>query len=66
MEKTIRVNGMMCEHCERRVREALEGVDGVLSATADHKKNAATVTLLKDVSDEALKAAVTVAGYEAK
>jgi len=65
MEKVLKVEGMMCEHCVKHVKEALEGVDGVLSAQVVLKKKRATVTLGKDVADETLLSAVTAAGYSA-
>ena len=55
---------MMCGHCEARVKKALEAVDGVVSAAADHNNGTAVVTLTKDVSDETLKAAVEAQDYE--
>jgi len=63
MTKTLKVTGMMCAHCEARVKKALEAVPGVESATADHEKGIAVVTLNSDVSDEALTAAVTAQDY---
>jgi len=44
-QKTLYIKGMMCEHCEKRVKEILEKIDGVVLATADHKKGIAIVTL---------------------
>ena len=64
MTKTIRIEGMMCPHCEARVKQALEAIDGVESAEADHNNNQATVTLNKAVADEALKTAVEAQGYK--
>jgi Cu2+-exporting ATPase len=64
MEKIITVNGMMCEHCERHVKEALEKVPGVVQATGNHETNTVTLELDAEVSKEALKAAVKEAGYE--
>ena len=64
MKKTMKIKGMMCAHCEARVRQALEAVEGVQSAAPNHKKNAAEVTLAAEVPDEALKKAVEDAGYE--
>ncbi len=66
MEKKLTVTGMMCEKCEGRVKKALEKIDGVESAVADHNTDSAVVTLSADVADEALVAAVVDAGYEAK
>ena len=64
MKKTMKIEGMMCGHCEARVKKALEAVDGVASAAADHNNGTAVVTLTKDVSDETLKAAVEAQDYE--
>ena len=64
MTKTLHVKGMMCGHCEARVKKALEAVDGVASAVADHSNGTAVVTLTKDVSNETLKAAVEAQDYE--
>ena len=64
MEKVIRIEGMMCAHCESRVRKALEAVDGVASAAVSHKDGTATVSLGGAVPDEALKAAVEAQDYK--
>lgn len=64
MEKTIKVNGMMCEHCEAHIKKALEKIDGVESAQANHKSGTVALVLSKEVADDALKSAVTKAGYE--
>ena len=64
MKKTIKVNGMMCEHCEAHVKEALEKIDGVECAVANHKKGKVVITMTKDVEKDALKNAVTDAGYD--
>ncbi|MBQ7163902.1 MAG: heavy metal translocating P-type ATPase [Clostridia bacterium] len=66
MEKTLVVEGMMCAHCEARVKKALEGVTGVSSAAADHVKGIATVTLSAPVADEVLKSAVEAQDYTVK
>ena len=63
-ERTIKVNGMMCEHCEMHVKKELEAIDGIDSATADHNKGEVKLTLSKPVADNDLKAAVADAGYE--
>ena len=63
MEKTIKIKGMMCPHCEARVKSALEAIDGVAEAQVSHKKANAVVKLTHDVDDAALTAAVTSAGY---
>jgi len=66
MEKTLKVEGMMCGHCVSHVKAALEGVDGVSSARVDLKKKTAVVALEREVDDAVLVAAVTEAGYEVK
>ncbi|MBQ8383042.1 MAG: heavy metal translocating P-type ATPase [Clostridia bacterium] len=66
MEKTIKIEGMMCPHCEARVKKVLEGIDGVTSAEVSHKKGTAVVTLSKAVDDGVLKKAVEDAGYQVK
>ena len=63
-EKTIKVNGMMCEHCEMHVKKALEAIDGIDSAVANHSKGEVKLTLSKTVADDAMKTAVEGAGYE--
>ncbi|MBQ7564122.1 MAG: heavy metal translocating P-type ATPase [Lachnospiraceae bacterium] len=60
----ITVNGMMCAHCEAHVKEALEKLEGVTTATADHAKNLVTLSTTSQIPEEALKAAVEGAGYE--
>ena len=64
MEKTIRIEGMMCAHCEARVKKCLEELDGVETAVVSHEKGTAVVTLSKDVSEETLKSAVEAQGYK--
>ena len=61
--KTVKIEGMMCEHCERAVSEAIGAVAGVESVKADAKAGTAAVTMKPDTDEEALKAAVTKAGY---
>ncbi len=65
MKVVLKVEGMMCAHCEKHVKDALEKVDGVISAQANHKKKRAEVTLAKEVPQEALIDAIREAGYEA-
>ncbi|MCQ2515902.1 MAG: heavy metal translocating P-type ATPase [Saccharofermentans sp.] len=60
----ITVNGMMCGHCEAHVKSALEKIDGVVEATANHNDNLVTITTNKEVSEEVIKAAVIDAGYD--
>ncbi len=64
MKETITIKGMMCPHCEGRVKSALEEIPGVLSANVSHKDGTAVVTLEKEVPLETLKAAVQNAGYK--
>ena len=64
MEKIIKVDGMMCPHCEAHVKEALLAIDGVESASASHKDKEVRVTLKADVSDKALFDAIKAAGYK--
>ena len=64
MEKTMKIEGMMCVHCEGRVKSALEAIDGVLEVIPDHKTNSAFIKLSKDVSDDLLKKTVEEQGYK--
>ena len=64
MTKTLKIKGMMCEHCEMHTKKALEALDGVASAEVSHKTGTAVVTLEKEVSDDAMKQAVAEQGYE--
>ena len=64
MEKILKVEGMMCPHCEAHAKKALEALDGVKEAKADHTKKEAWVLLEKEVSDEILKSAVEKEGYK--
>ena len=67
MEKTLSIEGMMCEKCEAHVRKALEALDGVAEVKeVSHDKNVAVVSVNGDVSDDAFKAAVEEAGYDFK
>ena len=63
VERTVKIEGMMCEHCERAVNEALGAVAGVVSVKADAKAGTAAVTMRPDTDEEAVKAAVVKAGY---
>ncbi len=63
MEKILKVEGMMCPHCEARVQKCLEEIDGVTKAVCSHENGTATVTLSKEVSDATLREAVEAAGY---
>ena len=65
MEKVINIEGMACMHCVKHVQEALAAVPGVQTANVDLESKTATVSVDGSVSDEALKAAVDGAGYQA-
>ena len=64
MTKTMKIEGMMCEHCEATVKKVLEKIDGVASADVSHKEGTAVVTLSGDVADEKLKEAVEDRDYK--
>ena len=64
MEKTMKIEGMMCGHCEARVKKTLEAIPGVAGAEVSHEKGTAVVTLSGDVSDETLKTAVEAQDYK--
>ena len=64
MEKTLKIQGMMCPHCEMRVKKALEAVPGVAEAVPSHTAGTAVVTLTRDVDPAVLKKAVEDQGYE--
>ncbi len=66
MNVTLKVEGMMCAHCVAHVKNALLSVEGVSSVDVDLKKKRATVSFMKDVSNEALIAAIEAEGYSAK
>ena len=66
MTKTLKIEGMMCPHCEATVKKALEAIDGVTEATADHNTDTAVVTLSKDVSNDVLRKAVEDKDYPVK
>lgn len=63
MTITLKINGMMCPHCEATVKTALESIDGVTSAEVSHESGTAVVTLSKEVSEDVLKKAVVDKGY---
>ena len=63
-EMKIKVNGMMCAHCEAHVKKALEAIDGIESAVASHEANLVTITKSGDVDEALIRDAVTEAGYE--
>ena len=63
MTKTMKIEGMMCMHCEARVRKTLEGIEGVEEALVSHEKGTAVLTLSENISDEILINAVTAQDY---
>ena len=65
MKKTLKIEGMMCGHCEMHVKKALEAIDGVTEALVSHKTGTAIVTLEKNVPDNVLMAVVADQGYQA-
>lgn len=64
MKKTLKIEGMMCPHCEATVRKALEELSQVESAEVSHEKGLAVVTLSADISDELLRKTVEDKGYK--
>lgn len=64
MTKTMKIEGMMCEHCEARVKKALESLSQVEQAAVSHKEGTAVVTLSGPVEDEVLKKAVEEQDYQ--
>lgn len=63
MTTTLKINGMMCPHCEATVKTALESIDGVTSAEVSHESGTAVVTLSKEINEDVLKKAVVDKGY---
>ena len=64
MTKTMNIEGMMCGHCEARVKKALEALDAVSEAAVSHESGTAVVTLSSDISDEKLKETVEAEDYK--
>jgi len=64
MEKVIRIEGMMCPHCEARVKSLLEEIDGVTEAVTSHTEGTATMKLSKEIPDDAFRAVIENAGYK--
>ena len=64
MTKTMKIEGMMCGHCEAAVKKALEALDGVEAAEVSHEKGTAVVTMAKEVEDEVLKKTVEEKDYQ--
>ena len=66
MTKTLKIEGMMCQHCVAHVTKALQAVEGVDSVEVNLKKKTATVTLAKEVEASVFISAIKEAGYEVK
>ena len=66
MKKTLKIEGMMCQHCVAHVTKALQSVVGVASVEVNLKKKTAVVELLEEVSNDTLISVITEAGYEVK
>ena len=64
MTRTMKIEGMMCGHCEARVKKCLEGIEGVASADVSHESGTAVVTLSGEVSNEVLKNTVEAQDYK--
>ena len=64
MQKTMKIEGMMCPHCEAAVRKALEALEGVDSAEVSHEAGTAVVTMSAEVADTVLKEAVEAKEYK--
>ena len=64
MQKTIKINGMMCTKCEAHVKKALEELPEIDQATPSHEADEAVLQLNAEVSEEAIRKAVEEAGYE--
>jgi Cu2+-exporting ATPase len=64
MTKTVRIEGMMCEHCEARVKKTLEALAGVEKAEVSHKSGTAVLTLAQEVSDDVIREAVEAQDYK--
>ena len=64
MTKTMRINGMMCGHCEARVKKTLEALEQVTEAKVSHETGTAVVTLNAEISNEELKQIIEAQDYE--
>ena len=64
MKKTVKIEGMMCSHCEATVKKALESIDGVASAEVSHESGTAVVDLTGDVPDDEIRKAVEDKDYK--
>ena len=64
MEKTIKIEGMMCGHCEATVKKSLEALEGVDAADVSHEKGTAVVTMNQEIADDVLKKTVEDKDYK--
>ena len=64
MKKTMQIEGMMCGHCEARVKKCLEALPGVTEAVVSHEAGTAVVTSDDQIADETLKKAVEEQDYK--
>ena len=66
MEKVLKVEGMMCPHCEARVKTSLEELKEVTEAIPSHENGTVTIKLSSEISDEALKEVIEKQGYKVR
>ena len=64
MEKTMKIEGMMCGHCEARVKKCLEALEGVSEAKVSHEEGTAVVGMAEEISDDILTKAVEEQDYK--
>ncbi len=64
MEKIVKIEGMMCPHCEARVKKVLEEIEGVESVVASHKDKTAVITSTKEIDDDIIKSIIENEGYK--
>lgn len=64
MEKTLKIEGMMCAHCQKHVHDALAKMDGVTDVTVDLEGGKASVKMARDIPQDEFKTVITDAGYE--
>ena len=64
MQKTLKIEGMMCPHCEGRVKQALESLEGVTEASASHESGTAVVSMSREIPDDVLRKTVEDQGYK--
>ena len=64
MEKTVKIEGMMCPHCEARVKNCFEAMEEVAEAVVSHESGTAVLTLNAELSDEKIKSVVEAQGYK--